>query len=88
MKEFFTYEQQISKLLDNGLIIEDEHRALEILRSEGYYNLINGYSSEFRVDDKYSSQTTFEDIYSQVYAIVKQRCCSVENPFCRNVAFK
>ena len=48
MKAFFTYEQQINKLKDDGLIITDDAQAIEQLRLEGYYNIINGYSPIFK----------------------------------------
>ena len=42
MKEFFTYEQQIEKLKNDGLTINDEEQAERELKLEGYYNIING----------------------------------------------
>lgn len=48
MKEFYTYEQQIQKLKKKGLIITDESDAIEFLKLEGYYNVINGYSPNFK----------------------------------------
>ena len=48
MKEFYTYEQQIQKLKEKGLIITDEASAIEFLKLEGYYNVINGYSPNFK----------------------------------------
>ena len=41
MKEFFTYEQQIEKLREKGLLINDEPSAIEFLKLEGYYNVIS-----------------------------------------------
>lgn len=32
MKEFFTYEQQLEKLKNDGLIIVDEDEAIDFLR--------------------------------------------------------
>ena len=62
MKEFFTYEQQIEKLKDDGLIIFDENFAADELKIEGYYNLINGYSPTFKIDNRFVKNTTFEHI--------------------------
>ncbi len=62
MKEFFTYEQQIEKLREKGLLINDEPSAIEFLKLEGYYNVINGYSPNFKVNHKFYKGTTFEDI--------------------------
>jgi len=65
LKDFYTYEQQINKLKENGLIIENEAKVLEILKLEGYYNIINGYSCMFKGNnEKYLKNTTFENIVS------------------------
>ncbi|MGN0796993.1 MAG: Abi family protein [Christensenellales bacterium] len=62
MKEFFTYEQQILKLKEDGLIIVDENQTLNDLRLEGYYNIINGYSPIFKNDSKFIKGTSFDNI--------------------------
>ena len=38
MKPFYTYEQQIEKLKNANLIIEDENQAIDCLKFDGYYN--------------------------------------------------
>lgn len=62
MKEFFTYEQQVEKLKKDGLIINDEDVAIQELKLEGYYNIINGYSPIFKVGTRFIKGTTFENI--------------------------
>ena len=63
MKDFYTYQQQLDKLKSKGLIIKDENSAIEILKKEGYYNIINGYSPLFKNGyKKFCKGTTFEDI--------------------------
>ena len=62
MKAFFTYEQQIEKLKNDGLIIDDEVRAVKELKLEGYYNIINGYSPIFKNGTHFIKGTTFENI--------------------------
>ena len=62
MKEFYTYEQQLEKLRKDGLIIVGENEAIDFLRLEGYYNVINGYASTFKVDNKFCKGITFDDI--------------------------
>ena len=62
MKVFFTYEQQIEKLKSDGLIIVDEYQAIEELKTEGYYNLINGYSPIFKNDNRFIKGTSFDHI--------------------------
>ena len=70
MKAFYTYEQQIEKLKSDGLIIKDEPAAIEFLRLEGYYNVINGYSPIFRLEGSFYKGTTFDDI-CHLYAFDK-----------------
>lgn len=48
MKDFYTNEQQIEKLKNKGLIIKNEDSAIQFLKLEGYYNVINGYSPSFK----------------------------------------
>ncbi len=63
MKKFYTYEQQLDKLKSKGLVIKDESAAIEVLKREGYYNIINGYSSLFKNDSKmFYGGTEFDDI--------------------------
>ena len=62
MKEFYTYEQQLQKLKNNGLIIFDENYALQCLKDEGYYNLINGYSKIFKTHRGFVKDTTIDHI--------------------------
>ena len=42
-KPFKTYREQLDILRSRNLIIENEERAIDILRRVNYYNLINGY---------------------------------------------
>lgn len=62
MKEFFTYEQQLEKLKKDGLVIEDDRQAINELRLEGYYNIINGYASIFKDGERFISGTTFDNV--------------------------
>lgn len=62
LKNFFTYEQQLQKLKSDGLIIPDESYALRCLKQEGYYNLINGYSKNFKSKNGYVKGTSFNHI--------------------------
>lgn len=71
MKDFFTYEQQIQKLKKKGLIIADEPFAINFLKLEGYYNVINGYSPNFKTNGVFYKGTTFEDICN-LYAFDKE----------------
>ena len=62
-KVYFTYEQQIEKLKSDGLIVEDEKRAKERLKWEGYFNFAVGYNRLFKGKDRrYEEGTTFEQV--------------------------
>ncbi len=71
MKAFATYEQQIEKLKKDGLIIKDETSAIRFLKLEGYYNVINGYSPNFKINGVFYKGTTFDDI-CHLYAFDKE----------------
>lgn len=67
-KDFKKYHEQINILKTRGLKFNDEIRALEILKRENYYNVINGYKDLFLlnsgINEQYKEGTTFEEIYS------------------------
>ena len=71
MKEFYTYEQQIQKLKEKGLTITDEFSAIDFLKLEGYYNVINGYSPNFKNNGVFYKGTRFEEICN-LYAFDKE----------------
>ncbi len=59
-KIYLSRNEQIAKLKEDGLIIEDEKRAKYRLRFEGYYNFAVGYNRFFRDENrKYFRGTTF-----------------------------
>lgn len=67
MKEFKTYEEQLKILESRGLIIQDRDFAMQKLKEENYYNIINGYKDLFLIKgakDQFISGTTFEEIYA------------------------
>lgn len=67
-KPFKTYNEQIIKLQEEkGLNIPDVESAINILKKESYFALINGYKAPFRrADNKgcYQDSVTFNDIYA------------------------
>ncbi|QQY78427.1 Abi family protein [Mycoplasma mycoides subsp. capri] len=69
-KEFKTFEEQIEILKSRGLIIKDEQKAIEILKQENYYNIVNGYKDLFLrntlndKEDVFVENTTFDELYS------------------------
>ncbi len=63
MKPFKTLDEQIAILRARKLIIDDEERVKKYLLSNGYYNVINGYSKFFpRNIDEYVGGTTFAEV--------------------------
>lgn len=66
MKEikFNDYEKQLKKLKHKGLDTGNPHLAIELLESNGYYNLINKYKEDwYGSDKKYLPQTSIYDLY-------------------------
>ena len=57
-----TIDEQIQKLKDRNLIIEDEKSAKEILFSINYYNF-SGYLFDYRKQDGTYSDVSFEKVY-------------------------
>lgn len=66
--QYTTVEQQIQKLKSQKLLFQDENMARQILKTYGYYNIINGYRDPYIIRDydgkKYSSDVTFEQIFA------------------------
>lgn len=67
-RPFNSYKEQINKLRDRGMNIDSYLLAVEILKTHGYYNLINGYKDDFLVnqdsndEDHYKPGTTLVDL--------------------------
>ena len=67
MKEFKTIDEQIELLKNRGLNFINEQNAIQILKTNNYYNVINGYKKLFikeNKDDIFIDGATFEEIYS------------------------
>lgn len=67
MKEFKTYDEQITILKNRGLLINDESFAKEKLKEDNYYNIVNGYKDLFitpGTTDNYIAGATFEEVYA------------------------
>lgn len=73
-KPFKTYHQQIRILRKRNITINDGSKAMNILRTAGYYNVINGYKTPFldkakssiQGEDFYKDGTTIEQIYLSI----------------------
>lgn len=48
---FSTYEQMLTKLRSKGISVENQELAIEMLKTRGYYNLINRYKHDFTQSD-------------------------------------
>lgn len=55
----------INKLRNKGMIIDDDKLAIELLKSVGYYGLVNKYKSEFYIQGKkeYQENVHLIDLY-------------------------
>lgn len=63
--EFHTYRYMLNKLRDKDLILDSDFLSIEILKSRGYYNLINRYKSEFSKEDNlhFEENVHITDLY-------------------------
>lgn len=63
--QFHNYPYMIDKLRSKGLLIDSNTLAIEILKSRGYYNLINRYKEEFYITGKkkYREDVRITDLY-------------------------
>lgn len=68
LKKPLNFEQQIERLKEHGITIEDELKAKDVLKKVNYYRF-TGYALQFRVDpqiSEYKEGTTFNTIYNIV----------------------
>jgi abortive infection bacteriophage resistance protein len=73
-KTYKSYRQQINILRSRGMVIgkgSQSSRAMRILETENYYNVINGYKELFLAspatpasDEVYKTGTTFDEVYA------------------------
>ena len=63
-KQFLTYEQQVFNLTQNkGLIIDDEEKAISVLKSNNYIRL-HIYFQQFSENNRFIEGTTLDQILS------------------------
>lgn len=65
LKKPLTFEEQLQKLKEQGIVIDDEHKALQILKEINYYRF-TGYALQFRTtpqNSRYIDGTAFERVY-------------------------
>lgn len=66
-KEFKTYSEKITILTQRGLIIDHPRFFINAIKSDDYYNVINGYKKYFIATmnpEQYFKGVTFEQVYS------------------------
>ena len=64
-KPFLTYNQQIKKLTDKGLMISDYDTALQLLKEHSYFALISGYKNPFKAKNgMYKPHVTLDDVFA------------------------
>lgn len=65
-KPFLTYQEQVRKLREEKkLQIDDEERAIYLLKKHSYFALISGYKTPFKqADGTYKANTSIDDIYA------------------------
>ena len=63
-KRFLSYDDQITLLKQQGMIVSDEAFAKEVLENVGYYELVNGYKAIFKQtgNNRYLPGTSFEEL--------------------------
>lgn len=60
MKEFKTFNQQLTILRNRGMIVPTDGRPKRFLEQENYYNVINGYKDLFLRKDTHGNAITPE----------------------------
>ncbi|EOS7773188.1 Abi family protein [Enterococcus hirae] len=100
MKPFKTYNQQLNKLREKGMIIPTGNEASKvkrILERENYYNIVNGYMTPFLKKDangniikpkEFVSNTTFDELYALFIFDRKIRNILLEHLLCFETHFK
>ncbi|MBS0236579.1 MAG: Abi family protein [Proteobacteria bacterium] len=69
-----TVAQQITILMDRGLLIEDLEQAKKQLQVIGYYRL-SGYFKAFQINERFNNGITFQRIIQLYDNDRRLRCC-------------
>lgn len=64
MKEFKTFNQQLTILRNRGMIVPTDGRPKRFLEQENYYNVINGYKDLFLRKDTHGNAITPETYHT------------------------
>ena len=63
MKEYKTFNQQLTILRNRGLIVPTDGKPKRFLEQENYYNVINGYKDLFLLKDTHGKPVEPETYY-------------------------
>lgn len=62
--KFLTYEQMVNNLQKKNLSISDKKLAIELIKTRGYYNLVNRYKNHiYNYNKHYPNHTHLTDLY-------------------------
>lgn len=100
-KPFKTHRQQLAILRSRNMIIANGSKAMRVLETDGYYNVINGYKDIFidatltkaAGEDVYKQGTTFEYVYGlysfdrNIRAILMRYCLLMEASLKAKIAY-
>lgn len=64
MKEYKTFNQQLTILRNRGLIVPTDGKPKRFLEQENYYNVINGYKDLFLLKDTHGKPVEPEYSYA------------------------
>lgn len=72
-KPFSDYKTQMRKLSEKNIVVDNPDFAMEVLKSDSYYMIVNGYKSAFTSGQVYPQQISIEELYS-IHAISSELC--------------
>ena len=67
MKEYKTFNQQLTILRNRGLIVPTDGKPKRFLEQENYYNVINGYKDLFLLKDTHGKPVEPETYLSNAH---------------------
>ena len=85
MKEFKTFNQQLTILRNRGMIVPTDGSPKRFLEQENYYNVINGYKDLFLCKDAQGNAITPETYLPNSSATAGVRNSSYKLAQCRHI---
>lgn len=97
MVDFKTFEEQLDILKSRNLIIENDEETIAILKTENYYNIINGYKAPFLKSNSgkedFKDNVTFNEIFllyqfdRAIRSIIFKSILQVENTLRTQISY-